>query len=253
MAWQMRKMCEGCQLKQANFGLPSDRQRRWCGGCGKTRGAVNLTKKPAAKKPAAKKPAAKKPAAKKPAAKKPAPPLATPAAAEAYYCVEAILAMREAGTQLLVRWVGYVETTWEDRSALTSESSPGELALIAAFDRQHRAAAAAPAAAPATPAAPAGSAAAVLTACCMGAESEAFVWLQSPALQSTIARLHATAAARKRKLLAAAAIEPSGRPWWRPRAAAAASELPEPGNSEAAVKLLCSWQPPTPTDPWVVV
>jgi len=234
-------MCEGCQVKQANFGLPSDHQRRWCGRCGETKGAVNLSRHPATKKPAT---------------KKPAPPPATPAAAEAY-CVEAILAMREAGTQLLVRWVGYVETTWEDRSALTSESSPGELALIAAFDRQHRAAAAAPAAAPATPAAPAGSAAAVLTACCMGAESEAFVRLQSPALQSTIVRLHTTAAARKRKLLAAAAIEPSGRPWRRPRAGSgtADSAAAAAGNSEAAVSLLCGcgWQPPPPTDPWVVV
>ena len=41
----MKKMCECCQVKQAKFGLPSDRKKRWCGGCGKTHGAVDLANK----------------------------------------------------------------------------------------------------------------------------------------------------------------------------------------------------------------
>ena len=36
------KMCEGCRAKQASFGLPVDRKRRWCGACAKPAGAVDL-------------------------------------------------------------------------------------------------------------------------------------------------------------------------------------------------------------------
>jgi hypothetical protein len=39
------KMCEGCQLKQANFGLPGE-VNRWCGGCAKGHaGAVGVKHK----------------------------------------------------------------------------------------------------------------------------------------------------------------------------------------------------------------
>jgi hypothetical protein len=29
------KMCEGCGLKQPNFGLPVEGKKRWCAGCAK--------------------------------------------------------------------------------------------------------------------------------------------------------------------------------------------------------------------------
>ena len=29
------RMCEGCGAKQACFGTPTERKRRWCSGCGK--------------------------------------------------------------------------------------------------------------------------------------------------------------------------------------------------------------------------
>jgi ribosomal protein S27E len=35
-------MCEGCGAKQANFGTPTERKKRWCGGCGKAHGAISL-------------------------------------------------------------------------------------------------------------------------------------------------------------------------------------------------------------------
>ena len=36
------KLCEDCGDKQASFGLPTDRKRRWCGPCGKKQGAIGL-------------------------------------------------------------------------------------------------------------------------------------------------------------------------------------------------------------------
>jgi hypothetical protein len=39
-----RKMCEGCGLKQANYGLASEAKRRWCAACMKAKGAVSLQK-----------------------------------------------------------------------------------------------------------------------------------------------------------------------------------------------------------------
>eukprot|EP01044_Picomonas_judraskeda_P024347 COSAG03_NODE_6679_length_1020_cov_11.213898_1_plen_162_part_00 len=40
------KMCEGCGAKQAIFGTPLERKRRWCSGCGKlAHGAINLNVK----------------------------------------------------------------------------------------------------------------------------------------------------------------------------------------------------------------
>ena len=39
------KMCEGCGAKQAGFGTPTERKRRWCSGCGKAHGAISLTTK----------------------------------------------------------------------------------------------------------------------------------------------------------------------------------------------------------------
>ena len=39
----MPKMCEGCGVKRATFGTPTERERRWCGGCGKAHGAINLS------------------------------------------------------------------------------------------------------------------------------------------------------------------------------------------------------------------
>ena len=42
-AKRKRKMCEGCGLKQPNYGLPAERRRRWCSGCAKGQaGAVLL-------------------------------------------------------------------------------------------------------------------------------------------------------------------------------------------------------------------
>ena len=41
-----KRKCEGCQLKQANFGLPAEGKRRWCGGCAKGHaGAVSISGK----------------------------------------------------------------------------------------------------------------------------------------------------------------------------------------------------------------
>ena len=39
------KMCEDCGGKQANFGLPADRKKRWCGRCGKKHGAIDVVNK----------------------------------------------------------------------------------------------------------------------------------------------------------------------------------------------------------------
>jgi hypothetical protein len=39
------KMCEGCGAKEAIFGTPLERKRRWCSGCGKAPGAINLNVK----------------------------------------------------------------------------------------------------------------------------------------------------------------------------------------------------------------
>eukprot|EP01046_Picozoa_sp_COSAG06_P071222 COSAG06_NODE_20280_length_802_cov_0.665718_1_plen_226_part_10 len=36
------RMCEGCGAKQASFGTPTERKRRWCSGCGKSHGAISL-------------------------------------------------------------------------------------------------------------------------------------------------------------------------------------------------------------------
>ena len=41
----MTRMCEGCGAKRASFGTPTERKARWCGGCGKARGAINLAAK----------------------------------------------------------------------------------------------------------------------------------------------------------------------------------------------------------------
>eukprot|EP01046_Picozoa_sp_COSAG06_P036370 COSAG06_NODE_4003_length_4670_cov_882.870488_2_plen_742_part_00 len=38
-----QKMCEGCGTKHAGFGTPTERKKRWCAGCGKAHGAVNLS------------------------------------------------------------------------------------------------------------------------------------------------------------------------------------------------------------------
>jgi hypothetical protein len=37
-----QKMCEGCGLKRANYELASEGKARWCAGCGKAKGAVNI-------------------------------------------------------------------------------------------------------------------------------------------------------------------------------------------------------------------
>jgi hypothetical protein len=40
------RKCVECQLKMANFGMPSDGKRMWCGGCAKQHeGAVNVVTK----------------------------------------------------------------------------------------------------------------------------------------------------------------------------------------------------------------
>jgi hypothetical protein len=38
----LKKMCEGCGLKQPGYGLASEGKKRWCAGCGKAEGAVNI-------------------------------------------------------------------------------------------------------------------------------------------------------------------------------------------------------------------
>ena len=45
-AMAQRKKCEGCGLKQPNYGLPAEGRRRWCSGCAAAegRGAVRLDK-----------------------------------------------------------------------------------------------------------------------------------------------------------------------------------------------------------------
>jgi hypothetical protein len=41
-----KNKCEGCRLKQANFGLPGEGAARWCGGCAKAHaGAVDVKHK----------------------------------------------------------------------------------------------------------------------------------------------------------------------------------------------------------------
>eukprot|EP01048_Picozoa_sp_COSAG05_P028201 COSAG05_NODE_8626_length_686_cov_1.725724_1_plen_126_part_10 len=40
------KMCEGCGLEHASYGLPSDGKKRWCAGCGREQaGAQDLSSK----------------------------------------------------------------------------------------------------------------------------------------------------------------------------------------------------------------
>eukprot|EP01043_Picozoa_sp_COSAG02_P118568 COSAG02_NODE_55165_length_292_cov_0.668394_1_plen_77_part_10 len=38
----MSQLCEGCGTKQANFGTPTERKKRWCAACGKAHRVVNL-------------------------------------------------------------------------------------------------------------------------------------------------------------------------------------------------------------------
>ena len=38
------KMCEGCGTKHANYGLLTERRRRWCAGCAAAEGGVLLRK-----------------------------------------------------------------------------------------------------------------------------------------------------------------------------------------------------------------
>ena len=48
VVWTMpgcRHVCEGCGAKEAIFGTPSERKRRWCRGCSKAPGAINLSVK----------------------------------------------------------------------------------------------------------------------------------------------------------------------------------------------------------------
>ena len=40
MPQRERPLCEGCGVKEATFGTPTERKRRWCGGCGKAHGAM---------------------------------------------------------------------------------------------------------------------------------------------------------------------------------------------------------------------
>ena len=45
VVWTMPRcmpVCEGCGAKEATFGTPLERKRRWCRGCGKAPGAINL-------------------------------------------------------------------------------------------------------------------------------------------------------------------------------------------------------------------
>ena len=37
------RKCEDCGLKQANFGLPNEKKKRWCAPCGKPHGAQRTT------------------------------------------------------------------------------------------------------------------------------------------------------------------------------------------------------------------
>jgi hypothetical protein len=41
---ERKNMCEGCGLKQPNYGLASEGKRRWCTGCGRAEGAVLIQK-----------------------------------------------------------------------------------------------------------------------------------------------------------------------------------------------------------------
>ena len=45
MGKRKREMCEGCGLKQPNYGLASEGKKRWCAGCGAVEGAVSLRKR----------------------------------------------------------------------------------------------------------------------------------------------------------------------------------------------------------------
>ena len=38
-----QKMCEDCEKVQPTFGLPGERRKRWCAGCGRSNGAVSLS------------------------------------------------------------------------------------------------------------------------------------------------------------------------------------------------------------------
>ena len=38
-----RPSCEGCGNKRAHFGTPEEGKKRWCGACGKAKGAISLT------------------------------------------------------------------------------------------------------------------------------------------------------------------------------------------------------------------
>ena len=42
---QKQNLCEGCGLKQSNYGLASEGKKRWCAACGKMEGAVSLQKR----------------------------------------------------------------------------------------------------------------------------------------------------------------------------------------------------------------
>ena len=45
MPQRERPLCEGCGVKTAAFGTPTEREKRWCGGCGKAHGAITLVAK----------------------------------------------------------------------------------------------------------------------------------------------------------------------------------------------------------------
>eukprot|EP01050_Picozoa_sp_SAG11_P036998 SAG11_NODE_14366_length_614_cov_2.487379_1_plen_66_part_00 len=38
-------MCEECGSKLATYGLAAEKRRRWCAGCGKAHGAVDVASK----------------------------------------------------------------------------------------------------------------------------------------------------------------------------------------------------------------
>ena len=37
-----KQMCESCGNKRAHFGTPEEGKKRWCGACGKAKGAISL-------------------------------------------------------------------------------------------------------------------------------------------------------------------------------------------------------------------
>ena len=42
MPQRERPLCEGCGAQKPTFGTPTERVRRWCGGCGKAHGPISL-------------------------------------------------------------------------------------------------------------------------------------------------------------------------------------------------------------------